>query len=179
MEKISRRGIGKGCNGFHTLSRRATLPYLHMSISLEALRTPLFWVILEASLQKLSWLNHTIGNWFNLQSLSFTRSSEGDWNFQPSNHMAGSPGNQLPSLVHFSTHLINTRDILKLLALRKCQWFGELYIELWTKTKYIFLIDHSTVKVTSSDLSLKELKQDFASLPERLRVRPWQGELES
>ena len=70
------------------------LKHLHMFTS-EALQTLPFWVFMEASLHRHSWLNPVAtGNWFNLQPLSPARRKKEGCNFQLFNHAVGSSGNQ-------------------------------------------------------------------------------------
>ena len=95
------------------------------------------WKLSEPLSLGFSWKLHYIatidyiiafGNWFNLQPLSPPGvGGVWNWQFQPSNHMVGSVGNQPPSW-HFQKITSMRQKTLSTPTLKKFQKFGRLWL---------------------------------------------------
>ena len=112
MEEMHRASCGEKQRRFHTFSRYRTLPVpTHIHLPRSSVNLILLGYLMEVSLRGHSWLNH----WplvINSTSSPSLRSQGGGTKSSNSNHRAGSPGNQPPSLGGVQKLLCITRDTL-------------------------------------------------------------------
>ena len=141
MKELQRQDMEKGFRVSMPSPGVPLFPDLHVFTIREALWM-LSWFFTEASLHRHDWLSHwPLVNELNLQPLSSPEMGGGRWywKFQPSDHKNDFPGNQLPilKLPKGFPLLLLSQEILGVLR--------ALSRKPWTKTKYIFFINHSII----------------------------------
>lgn len=136
------QGVGEGCGASLPAARMPLSPHLHL-FNLEALWTPAFRIVMEASLHTRGWLNH----WpLEIDSPSSPlEMGEVGLKVPTSSHMVSSPGHQPHPWVGSTSHFTNiTKDTLISHHWRNSTGFRSSVPEMGMNTKYVFLtINHN------------------------------------